>query len=92
MEVRLDESDVKTLDIMQRNIEELYERLGVMTYQYQKRKEELAKGIDAAAERRYEFLQTLSEKYELDSGRRWEFNPEKGSFDAIEEAPENKGE
>lgn len=92
MAVKLDESDVKTLEIMQKNIEELHERLGVLEHQYQKRRDELIKGVDSAIERRYEFMQMLAEKYSLDSDIRWEFNLKDGSFYSVDDLSKNKGD
>ena len=85
MEVKLDESDLKTLKIMQNSVEDLYQKLGILERQHQKRKEDVIKGIDEALERRYSFMQTMAEKYELESGSRWEFNMSKGCFEVIPE-------
>ena len=82
MEIKIDESDARTLKIIQNNIEELYEKLGILEYQFRKRKEDVIKGVDAALEGRYDFMHTLAEKYELDNGKRWDFNVEKGCFEA----------
>jgi len=84
MEVKIDESDVKTLKIMQKNIEDLQRRLGIIVHQYERRKEELVKAIEDTVERRYDFMQTIGSKYELETGKRWEFNEKSGCFESEE--------
>lgn len=92
MKIDLNESDAKTLKIIQEDVKQSYEQLGVMTDNYEqlierfeRDKSELRDKIKKDKEQFSSLVKTFIEKYELTEEKRWTFNGETFSFEEMEE-------
>jgi len=92
MKIDLNESDAKTLKIIQEDVKKSYEQLGVMSDNYEQLierfEEDKAKVRDRIKRDKEQFnslINTFIEKYELDDKKRWTFNGEKFTFEEMEE-------
>jgi len=92
MKIDLNESDAKTLKIIQEDVKKSYEQLGVMSDNYEQLierfEEDKAKVRDKIKRDKEQFnslINTFIEKYELDDKKRWTFNGEKFTFEEMEE-------
>jgi len=99
MEIKIDEQDVKALDRIQNSVKDLYIRLGQEVEQYEaiiekfeKNREEIRARIKAEKDNYNNFLNTLGEKYELNSATRWNLDLDGKKFVSEEDEMEEENE